>query len=284
MAEHCETLLSKENACRIFATWQSNAITLLDSKPLPKNFYGTKTLHGTKVVLHEVLKLSDIIMNDIPCPVKEAYDKVEDFYMAYQKFQQITAEIKVIFKSLLSLSLYEVFVTESSCYAGYAAILLEVKFDKASQVKLLKKQLESIAQTGNQTVKDYADSVNHIVLNLSKLGYPSKLHDDFEEDLAERFLNGMTLPNNQRFRSLFTAKEFASFALMRKRINEETSFDELSKAQRKGISESVPDVALMATEDWEAKFSKWFRKLSILLNIHNLLFLQLIQRRCSLGG
>ncbi|KAJ3369796.1 hypothetical protein HDU84_001519, partial [Entophlyctis sp. JEL0112] len=100
-----------------------------------------------------------------------------------QKYLQICADIRVTMAQWLSPSLFQIFANEKTCSNGFKAILVEVKFDQNAQLKVLKRKLENIAQASNQSVKDYSDEVNIILIQLNQLGYPGKSQkEDFVDD------------------------------------------------------------------------------------------------------
>ena len=105
------------------------------------------------------------------------------------------------------------------------AVLLEVKFDEASQMRVLQRNLEMIAQAESQTVKEYADSVNQLVLQLQALGVRTSEYD-FQQKLSECFLLGMVPIEGRRLRSVFQQNSITTFKGMRGVINEETSNEE----------------------------------------------------------
>ena len=248
-------ILSKENASKSLVSWKVQVHNLLESTPLPKNFLETTILENQQPVSHPVDSLYDFVSKEIPQPQKEAYTDPKEFRINLQKYKQCVATIKVLMKTVLSNGLYEIFVAEEDCYEGMKAILLEVQYDQVSQLNILKRNLEMICQAESQSAKEYADTVNHIVLQLHAMGYPDAQKDvEFQETLSERFLLGMLPKDAARFRVIFQLKGANTFKQMRTMINEEAAKDELSRAQRQNtsLSTEVPS-ALLASEDLEAR-------------------------------
>lgn len=266
-------ILSKENASKNISTWKIQIQNYLQSLPLPKKFFGTKTLatpvttvatSSTKTVvtadLHEVESLYDFLIKYIPPPQVNAYTDPDVFREDLQKYRQCVAKVKVEMKEFLSEELYENFISEEHCNEGMKSVLLEVKFDESSQLKVLQRKLELIAQYDGQTVKEYVDSVNHLVLQLQSLGIKI-LETDFQKNLFERVLLGMIPVEGRRLRSVFQQENISTFRAMRGVINEEAANEELSKAQRNHVSQhfETPS-ALMITEKLEAEILKIVKK------------------------
>ena len=130
--------------------------------------------------------------------------------------------VKVAMKEFLSEELYELFISEESCNDGMKSVLLEVKFDEASQLKILERELELIAQQDSQTIKEYSDSVNHLILKLQTLGINTTT-PDFQQKLLDHFLLGMQLHESKRLRLLVVQKGITTFKAIRSVINEEAA-------------------------------------------------------------
>jgi RNA recognition motif-containing protein len=258
------TKLSLSNAATTFTSWKRDLVKLLDSKPMPKNFYETKTGSKESFVEHAIISLSDLLMTDIPSPELSAYSEKKEYMMAVQKFKQVCAEVDILMKESLSEDLYKVYSGEKCPSAGFNSILVEVKFDKLSQVNIQRRKLEQIKQSPTQSVKDYADYVNLIILELASLDYPSaNLSDQFELDLAERFVDGMVLESAHRFRPLFKSESITTFAKMRLKINDEYAQDQKAKAQRQEEqSDDISNVGayLANQKDFDAKIYNLIKK------------------------
>ena len=182
-------VLSKENAAKIISTWKIQVQNYLQSQALPKKFFGVRTIttsatttvttskHSATANFHEVDSLYDFIAKHIPVPETAAYTDSDTFRGDLQKYKQCVAKVKVEMKEFLSDALYEIFVSEEHCDEGMNSVLLEVKYDEASQLKVLQRELELITQINSQTVKQYADSVNSLILQLQALGLRVSDHD-----------------------------------------------------------------------------------------------------------
>ena len=248
-------ILSKENASKSLVSWKVQVRNLLESTPLAKNFLGTST--GTDpqtAVNHPVDSLYDFIAKEIPQPEENAYGDPKEYRIDLQKYKQCAASVKVLMKTVLNNSLYELFTAEENSFDGMKSVLLEVQYDEASQLQILKRNLEMISQAESQSVKEYADAVNHIVLQLHALGYPSSRHSEFQQSLTERFLLGMLSKDANRLRLVFDQKNASTFKDMRAIINEEAVREQLSRAQRQSASSSTEyPSALLTTQDLERK-------------------------------
>jgi hypothetical protein len=237
-------ILTKENAAKTFASWKKALMNTLDEKPMPKFFFQINyTLLGSGsletpttpavaitpeaigpaapipvdgVDFMPLSSHSDFLLKDIPPPQRVGYTNTRDYLEANQKYKQVTAAVRVVMKGAMSPELNRLFEYEASCFEGYNALLREVKFDEAIQVKLLKRKLENISQTSKQTLKEYADDVNSILIDLAALGFPkANQKEDFMEDLADRFLNGIAMNQSLVFRALFKEDKATSFQEMR---------------------------------------------------------------------
>ena len=225
--------LSKENAARIFTSWKSQIRNYLRSIPLPKKFLGTQTgiidtsSTSAKHTFHEIQGLHDFINKPIPPPEKEAYATLNQYREDLQKFNQCVATVKVAMRDFLSEHLYEIFDAEEHCHEGMKAVLLELKYDESSRLKILQRQVELIAQLDSQTVKEYADSVNHLVLQLQGLGVKTSAVD-FQRNLSERFVLGMVPEHSRRLRAIFRHQDIETFNDMKAYIHEESANEDLS--------------------------------------------------------
>ena len=262
-------ILSKENASKTISIWKTQVQNYLQSIQLPKKFLGTRTTSTTIPAssskteitwdFHEVQSFHDFVIKHIPPPDVLAYPNEDSYREDFQKYKQCVAKVKVEMKEFLSEELYEIFVSEEDCDEGMKSVLLEVKYDEASQLRVLARKLELIAQQDTQTTKEYADSVNHLILQLQTLGIKTS-EAEFQYKLAERFLLGMTLVEGRRLRSVFQMKNITTFKAMRAVINEEAANEELSKAQRNYASVHETPSALVITEKLEAEILKIVKK------------------------
>ena len=248
-------VLSKDNASTEFLMWKQQVENILKAKPLPKNFVSVKTLKTTVYIT----SLYDFLVKDVPEPSPDAYILKEDeFQVVYQKYLNAMAQVKLSLQEVLSEALYQAFAAEVTCYEGYKQVLLEVQFDEAQQLRILKRKLEMICQQNHQSVKEYADDVNLILLQLSALKYPPvKFKEDFESDLAERFLGGMKLEESKSYRVIFVQQNASVFAEMRRIINLEYQREEQSRAQRSSIlSETEEKMSALSINNLEATILK----------------------------
>ena len=176
------------------------------------------------------LRAFTISSSNIPQPQQKAYATINQYREDLQKYKQCNALVKVAMKDFLSDELYELFIAEQHCEEGMKMILLEIKYDEASQLRLLQRQLELMAQSNSQTLKEYSDSVNHLVLQLQSLGAKTS-EAEFQKGLSERFLFGMDPQEARSLRVVFEQRNITVFKDMRAYINEEAANEELSKAQ-----------------------------------------------------
>jgi len=262
--------LTKENTSKIISAWKTQVQNHLQSIALPKKFLGTSVTSPanspsssstSSTDFHPVDSLYDFILKCIPPPQSAAYGNNEDFRENLQKYKQSVAMVKVAMKDFLSDDLYELFISEEHCNEGWSSVMLEIKYDEASQLKVLERELELIAQFDTQTVKEYTDAVNHLVLKLQGLGVNTN-EQGFQQRLSARFLLGMRPAEAKRLRIAFQQKGIVSFKAMRAEINEEAANEELSKAQRSHVvsqDNQIPS-ALTISDQLEAQILKIVEK------------------------